>query len=172
MDFYTIYQVGTIQPIKEISRLAKQRGIIFHTDAAQAVGKIPTDVEDLGVDLLTIVGHKFYGPKGVGALYIKRGVKLEKFFHGANHEFNCRGGYFFKETKQSTKLVISRTENILGIVGLGKACELAKLDFEENVRHIKELKLLLKFQLESNFPSCRINGHPGRELRNSSFISF
>jgi len=99
-------EMGTIQPIAEIARIARQHGILFHTDAAQSVGKIPTRVGDLGVDLLSIAGHKFYGPKGVGALYIREGIRLEPLMHGAGHEFGRRAG----------------TENVLLDVGLGAAC--------------------------------------------------
>jgi len=105
-------EVGTIQSIEEIAKLARERGIIMHTDTAQSVSKIPTDVNVLGVDLLSIAGHKLYAPKGVSVLYIRRGCQVEKFMHGAGHEQGRRAG----------------TENVLGIVGLGKACEIAKRD--------------------------------------------
>jgi len=103
-------EVGTVQPIAEISRMAKQHGIIIHTDAAQSVGKIPTDVEQLGVDLLSVAGHKVYAPKGIGALYVRPSLVPEKFCHGAGQEMGWRAG----------------TENVLEIVGLGKACEIAQ----------------------------------------------
>ena len=104
-------EVGTIQPIQEISEIARKHGIIVHTDAAQSVGKISTDVREIGVDLLSVAGHKIYAPKGIGALFVREGIQLEKFMHGAGHERNMRAG----------------TENVLEIVGLGKACEIAKL---------------------------------------------
>jgi cysteine sulfinate desulfinase/cysteine desulfurase-like protein len=103
-------EVGTIQPIADLARLAQAHGIIVHTDAAQSVGKIPTDVATLGVDLLSVAGHKLYAPKGVGALYIRRGLHLEKLIHGADHERGWRAG----------------TENVLEIVGLGQACAIAQ----------------------------------------------
>ena len=102
-------EVGTIQPIADIGRIAREHGIVFHTDAAQSVGKIPTNVRELGVDLLSVAGHKLYGPKGVGALYVRAGVQLEPLIHGAGHEAGRRAG----------------TENVLLDVGLGAACELA-----------------------------------------------
>ncbi|NQV02163.1 MAG: aminotransferase class V-fold PLP-dependent enzyme, partial [Bacteroidia bacterium] len=101
-------ETGSIQPIAEISRIARESGVLFHTDAAQSIGKIPVDVRELGIDLLSVAGHKLYAPKGVGALYIRRGVKLTKLLHGADHEANRRAG----------------TENVIGIVGLGKASEI------------------------------------------------
>lgn len=107
---YANNEVGTLQPISEISRLAKKHGIGLHSDCAQAIGKVPVDIEVLGVDLLTVAGHKFYGPKGIGALYIKKGVNLQKLMHGADHENNLRAG----------------TENVLEIVGLGEAAELCQ----------------------------------------------
>ncbi|MCF7798071.1 MAG: cysteine desulfurase, partial [Candidatus Marinimicrobia bacterium] len=103
-------EVGTIQPIADISRLAHAHEIIMHTDAAQSVGKIPVNVSELGVDLLSIAGHKLYAPKGIGALYIRKGLRLDKLMHGANHELNRRAG----------------TENVLEIVGLGEACKLVR----------------------------------------------
>lgn len=115
-------EVGTIQPIAEIGALAQKYNIVFHTDAAQSVGKIETDVKKLGVDLLTIAGHKLYAPKGIGALFIKQGTKIENLMYGANQEKNVRPG----------------TENVIHIVGLGKACEIAKRDFTENYRNMFE----------------------------------
>ncbi len=117
-------EVGTIQPIAEIAAIAKQRSIAFHTDAAQSVGKIETDVTRLGVDLLTIAGHKLYAPKGIGALYIKQGTKLANILHGAGQEKRIRPG----------------TENVTCIVGLGKACEIAKRDFDKNRLNMKAMR--------------------------------
>eukprot|EP00002_Diphylleia_rotans_P035119 TRINITY_DN7631_c0_g1_i1.p1 TRINITY_DN7631_c0_g1~~TRINITY_DN7631_c0_g1_i1.p1 ORF type:complete len:258 (-),score=52.43 TRINITY_DN7631_c0_g1_i1:438-1211(-) len=102
-------EVGTLQPIQEICKIAKEKGIPVHTDASQSVGKVPVDVQALGVDLLTIAGHKLYAPKGVGVLYVRKGLHLPKYIHGAGHESNQRAG----------------TENIIGIVGLGEACRIA-----------------------------------------------
>lgn len=114
-------EVGTIQPVEEIGAIAKKNKIIFHTDAAQSVGKIEVDVEKLGVDLLTIAGHKLYAPKGIGALYIRKGVQIENLMHGANQEKGIRPG----------------TENVIHIVGLGKACEIALRDFNQNQRNMR-----------------------------------
>ncbi|WP_078544032.1 cysteine desulfurase family protein [Litchfieldia alkalitelluris] len=113
-------EVGTIQPIKEIAKIAKQNNVIFHTDAAQSIGKIPTKVNEMGVDLLSIAGHKLYAPKGIGALFVRKGTRIDSFIHGAGHESGSRAG----------------TENILQIVALGKACELAT-EINENVHTLK-----------------------------------
>jgi len=115
-------EVGTIQPIEEIGAIAQKNNIVFHTDAAQSVGKIEVDVKKFGVDLLTIAGHKLYAPKGVGALFIKQGTKVENLMYGANQEKNIR----------------PVTENVIHIVGLGKACEIAKRDFNKNYRNMYE----------------------------------
>jgi cysteine desulfurase len=148
-------EVGTIQPLQEISKITKKHGVLLHTDAAQSAGKIPTKVQELGVDLLTIVGHKLYGPKGVGALYIKQGTPIETFMHGASHESGRRAG----------------TENILLIVGLGKACELARLYVSKN--HIVELREYfwqgLKEMLKHRIV---LNGHPTDRLPNTLNVSF
>jgi cysteine desulfurase len=109
-------EVGTIQPISDIADIARRNKIVFHTDASQSAGKIDTDVTKLGVDMLTIAGHKLYAPKGIGALYIKQGIKIESLFHGAGQEKGIRPG----------------TENVIHIAGLGKACEIAKRDFDKN----------------------------------------
>jgi len=149
-------EVGTIQPIEEISALAKEYGVFVHSDAAQSLGKIAVDVKKMGVDLLSIAGHKIYAPKGIGALYIKRGVQLEKLIHGANHEQNLRAG----------------TENVLEIVGLGKACELAKSHLEENMIHYAKTRDYLEKLLREELPDVKINGHPKKRLPNTLSISF
>ncbi len=157
-------EVGSIQPIKEISKIAVKNKIVFHTDAAQSVGKIPTNVKDMGIDLLSVAGHKFYAPKGIGALYIKEGIELEKMIHGANHENNKRAG----------------TENILEIVGLGEASNLAKNKFNKNFQHMKEMRDRLENGLMEIFKRItvngkavfRINGHSERRLPNTLSISF
>jgi len=113
-------EIGTIEPIEQIARIAKERGIPFHTDAVQSVGKIPVDVSKLGVDMLSISSHKIYGPKGVGALFIKEGLSLEPVMHGGGHEKGLRPS----------------TENVPGIVGLGKACELAESRMEEDMKNM------------------------------------
>lgn len=150
-------EVGTIQPIEEISRIAKQHSITMHSDAAQSVGKVPVDVRSLGVDLLSVAGHKLYAPKGVGALYIRRSVKPVKFMYGAGQESGWRAG----------------TENVLEIVGLGKACEIAERDFEENINHMKTLRDKLHHGLASKLGELIIlNGHPEKRLPNTLNLSF
>jgi len=121
-------EVGTIQPIHEIGAIARQKNIVFHTDASQSVGKIETDVDKLGVDLLTIAGHKLYAPKGIGALYIRKGTRIENLMHGAGQEKGIRPG----------------TENVIHTIGLGKACEVALRDFNQNQQnmHISRDRLL------------------------------
>ena len=149
-------EVGTIQPVKEIARIAKEHGIYVHSDAAQSLGKIPVDVQEMGVDLLSIAGHKLYAPKGIGALYIRKGVRLEKLIYGADHEQNMRAG----------------TENVLEIVGLGKACEIAKRDMEENMKHYRQTRDYLHKLLKEALPQIRLNGHPEKRLPNTLSISF
>ncbi|MBT3933135.1 MAG: IscS subfamily cysteine desulfurase [Bacteroidetes bacterium] len=149
-------ETGSIQPISEISQIAKKHNIVFHTDAAQSLGKIEADVTKLGVDLLSIAGHKLYAPKGIGALYIKRGIKLEKLMHGADHEQNLRAG----------------TENVLEIVGLGKAAEIAKRDLESNQKHFTLVRDKLHTTLESKLESTKLNGHAKQRLPNTLNISF
>lgn len=149
-------EVGTVQPIAEICRIAKQQGIIVHTDAAQSVGKIPTDVEQLGVDLLSVAGHKIYAPKGIGALYVRPPLVPEKFCYGAAQEMGRRAG----------------TENVLEIAGLGKACEIAQRDLEKNMAHMKTLRDRLHNGLMSRNLNIRLNGHPEHRLPNTLSISF
>ena len=149
-------EVGTIQPIAEIAEIARSHGIAFHTDAAQSVGKIPTSVENLGVDLLTVAGHKLYGPKGIGVLYIRRGIQLEKLIHGADHEQGRRAG----------------TENVLEIVGLGKACEIAKRDLNKNMDHTQKMRDLLYQELKAELDELKLNGHPKNRLPNTLSVSF
>ena len=149
-------EVGTIQPIAEMATIAKDQGIVFHTDAAQSVAKIPTRVDELGVDLLTVAGHKLYGPKGIGALYIRRTIQIEKLIHGAGHERGLRAG----------------TENVLQIVGLGKACEIAKRDLEKNMVQMQEMRDLLFQGLRQEWDEIKLNGHPERRLPNTLSVSF
>ncbi len=149
-------EVGTIQPIQEIAEIAHKHEIIMHTDAAQSTGKIPVDMDELGIDLLSIAGHKLYGPKGIGALYIRRGVKLEKIIHGADHEQNLRAG----------------TENILCDVGLGKACEIAGQNLQKNMQHMKEMRDLLHQKIEDSGLDFILNGHPEKRLPNTLSLSF
>lgn len=148
-------EVGTIQPIEEISKIARKHGIIFHTDAAQSVGKIETKVDELGVDLLSIAGHKVYAPKGVGALYIREGTPIEPLIHGAGHESGRRAG----------------TENVLLVVGLGKACEVAqKYIKSEKIRKLRD-RFLEKLQ-KTFGDEVVLNGHPTYRLPNTLNISF
>ncbi len=149
-------EVGSIQPIAEIAEIIKEKGIYFHTDAAQSIGKIEADVQALGVDLLSIAGHKLYAPKGIGALFIRNGVHLEKLMHGADHEQNLRAG----------------TENVLEIVGLGKACEIAKENLKINAQHYQETRDYLHKLLKEEFPQIKLNGHPEKRLPNTLSISF
>jgi len=149
-------EVGSIQPIAEIAALIKNKDIFFHTDGAQSIGKIKADVKALGVDLMSVAGHKLYAPKGIGALYIKNGVHLEKLMHGADHEQNLRAG----------------TENVLEIVGLGKACELAKNNLKENAIHYKETRDYLHQLLVKELPDIKLNGHPEMRLPNTLSLSF
>ncbi len=149
-------EVGTIQPIEAISAIARRSGILMHTDAAQSVGKIPVNVDQLGVDLLSLAGHKLYAPKGIGGLYIRQGVVPEIFCHGAGQEHGVRAG----------------TENVPGIVGLGKACELAAAGLEQNAAHMKVMRDRLEAALRSGLDDIRFNGHPERRLPNTSSVSF
>ena len=149
-------EVGTIQPVSQIASIARAHGVLFHTDAAQSVGKVPVDVRDSGVDLLSVAGHKFYAPKGIGALYIRRGVRLEKLIHGADHEQNQRAG----------------TENVLEIVGLGKAAGMAGINLEQFQKRIKALKEKFLGLLKMEMPDIMINGHPDACLPNTLSVSF
>jgi cysteine desulfurase len=149
-------EVGTIQPLAEIGRIARERSVLFHTDAAQSIGKIRVDTAELGVDLLSIAGHKFYAPKGVGALFIRRGVQLEKMIHGANHERNLRAG----------------TENVIEIAGLGKAAEIADTDHDGNHEKMKALRDHLFNLLRERIPGLILNGHPDLRLPNTLNVSF
>ena len=149
-------EVGTLQPISEIAEILKDRVICLHTDAAQAVGKIPTRVNDLGVDMLSIAGHKLYAPKGIGALYIRRGIDLEKFMFGADHEANRRAG----------------TENVLEIVGLGTACRLAGMNLNEYSANMSRTRDRMQQLLVDEFPQMKINGHIEKRLPNTLSVSF
>jgi len=152
---YANNEVGTLQPISEISAIAKKRGIAVHSDCAQAVGKVPVDIQKLGVDLLTVAGHKLYGPKGIGALYIADGIKLQKLMHGADHENNLRAG----------------TENVLEIVGLGAAAELCEANLSTGMVHDKVLISRLKKAL-SVLDEVKFNGNADFCLPNTLSASF
>ena len=148
-------EIGTIEPVNEIGRIAKDRGIYFHTDAVQSAGKIPVNVDDLCVDLLSISAHKIYGPKGVGALYVRGGTDIESLVYGGGHERTLRSG----------------TENIPGIVGFAKACELAHQNMKSDAAHLKNLQDkiingILKIE------GCYLNGHPTERLPNNIHVCF
>ena len=143
-------EIGTIHPIKELATIAKKHGVLFHTDAVQAVGNVPIDVKDLGVDFLSMSAHKIYGPKGVGGLYIRRGAKLGTLIFGGGQESGKRAG----------------TENVAGIVGFGKAAELALNSLDEHIKHSTEIRNYLAEKLTAEIPDVIINGsmdnrHPG-----------
>ena len=148
-------EVGTIQPIEEIAGIVRNHGVVCHVDAAQTVGKIPVDVESLGVDLLTVAGHKLYGPKGVGALFVREGLHLEPLLHGAGHEAGRRAS----------------TENTPAVVGLGAACELARHWVDKD--HICRLRDAFWHKLQAQFgEQVVLNGHPAQRLPNTLNVSF
>lgn len=149
-------EVGTIQPIAAIGEIARRHGVLFHTDAAQSVGKIPTQVDEVGVDLLTVAGHKLYAPKGVGALYIRRGLQVEPLIHGAGHEGGRRAG----------------TENVAGIVGLGEACRIAGENLDEMAARLRDLRDRLHQGLTTHVERVHLNGHPTERLPNTLNVSF
>ena len=149
-------EIGTIQPIEEIGKIAKEHDIIFHTDSVQAVGNILIDVKKLNIDSLSLSAHKFYGPKGIGVLYVKRGIKFNKFINGGHQERNKRAG----------------TENVAGIIGLAKAMEIAYRDLEEHNKKIKELRDYYVNQVKEKIPYIKINGDMEKRLPGNSNISF
>lgn len=149
-------EIGTIQPLKEIGAITRERGILLHTDAVQSVGKIPVSVDDLGVDLLSLAGHKIYGPKGVGALYVRMGTPLVPITFGGRQEGSLRNG----------------TENVPGVVGLGKACEIAARELAAQAIHLQGLRNLLEEKIREGIPDVRVNGHPMERLPHLLSISF
>jgi cysteine desulfurase len=149
-------EVGTIQPIAEIGKLLRERKILFHTDAVQTVGNIPLDLRELSVDLLSLAAHKFYGPKGVGALYVRRGVRVNPLIYGGAQERNRRAG----------------TENIPGIVGMAKALELANKDLESQVKRLTQLRDYLIDRVLDEFECVRLNGDRVRRLPGNANFSF
>ncbi len=149
-------EIGTIQPIQEIAKISKEKNIIFHTDAVQAVGSIKIDVKDLGIDSLSLSSHKFYGPKGVGALYVKKGIKFDSLITGGHQEKNKRAG----------------TENVAGIVGMGKAIEMAYENLEENNKKIAFLRDYYIENIEKRIPYIKINGDRKNRLPGNANISF
>ena len=148
-------ETGVVQPIREISEIARARGIVLHTDAAQSVGKLRVAVDDLGVDLLTVAGHKLYAPKGVGALYIREGTPFAGFLRGAAHESGRRSG----------------TENTPGIVGLGAACELADRELESRARRMRDMRDRLAAALRERFPDLVVHGEAVERLPNTLFAA-
>lgn len=153
---YANNEIGTLQHIGELAAIAKNKGILFHTDAVQAVGKIPVDVKDLDVDFLSMSAHKIYGPKGVGATYIRKGIKIDPLIHGGHHEKNRRAG----------------TENVPGIVGFGKAAELAQEELETERKRLTELRDILYHEISTKIKNVKLNGHPSFRLPNTLNISF
>lgn len=149
-------EIGTVEPIEEIGKIAKENDIIFHTDAVQAVGSIKIDVKKLNIDSLSLSAHKFYGPKGIGVLYVRKGIKFNKFINGGHQERNKRAG----------------TENVAGIVGLAKAMELAYRDLEDHNKKIKELRDYYVEQIKEKIPYIKINGDMEKRLPGNSNISF
>ena len=149
-------EIGTIQPIREIGEIARENKIYFHTDAVQTVGKIPVNVEELNVDMLSLSAHKLYGPKGIGALYIKKGVNVEPIIHGGGHEKGIRPG----------------TENVAGIVGLGKACEIAENNLEEEAQYLTTMRDELIRRVLSEIDESYLNGHPTKRLPNNINFRF
>lgn len=149
-------EIGTIQPIKQISEIAHKHGIIFHTDAVQACGNIPIDVQKLGIDMLSLSGHKIYAPKGVGALYVKQGIEFERFLDGGHQEKNKRSG----------------TENVAQIVGLGKACEIAEKNMQSYQFKLKNLRDYCLEQMQKRFFNIQINGTMENRLPGNINISF
>lgn len=149
-------EIGTIEPIKEIGKVAKKHGVIFHTDAVQAFGHLPIDVNEMNIDLLSASGHKVNGPKGVGFLYVRKSVKLKAFIHGGAQERQRRAG----------------TENVPGIVGLGAAAKIATKHMEERTKHLTKLRDYLIEQIEKNVKFIRLNGHRTKRLPNNVNFCF
>ncbi|MGC8810971.1 MAG: cysteine desulfurase NifS [bacterium] len=149
-------ETGTIFPIKEIGEITREKGVIFHTDAVQAVGKIPIDLRHLPVDILSLSGHKLNTPKGIGAQFIRRGLKLTPLIHGGGQEYGLRAG----------------TENVPYIVGLGKACEIVRRDFNQRLSHLQRLRDRLEQGIKARIPHVVLNGHPTQRLPNTLNMSF
>lgn len=153
---YANNEIGTIQPIQEIGQIAKEKGIIFHTDAVQAIGEIRIDVQKLNIDCMSISGHKIYAPKGIGMAYIKPGIKFEPLIHGGSQEFHFRAG----------------TENVIGIIALGKAIELLDKDIDNNNNKLIELKSYMINKIQNNLTDYIINGDIDKRILNNINLSF
>lgn len=149
-------EVGTIEPIAEAAKITKERGVYLHTDAVQSFGKVPLNVEELGIDLLSVSAHKIYGPKGVGALYIRKGVKIDPFHHGGHHERTLRAG----------------TENVAAVVGFAKATEIARRRMKEESERIRRLRDMLHQGLTERLEGIHLNGHPTNRLAGTLNLSF
>lgn len=149
-------EVGTIEPISELAKICKEKHVPFHTDAVQAIGKIPIDVNELGLDLLSMSSHKINGPKGIGALYVKKGISIDPIIFGGGQEKGLRSG----------------TENVANIVGFGKACELARKNLVTNISKMKELRDYLSKKILKEIPCVTLNGHPEKRLPNNVHLTF
>ena len=149
-------EIGTIEPIEEIGKLAKENNVLFHTDAVQAIGSVKIDVKTMNIDALSLSGHKFYGPKGIGALYIRKGVSFEKLIYGGHQEKSKRAG----------------TENVPGIVGMGKAIEIAYRDLDEHNKKIQELRDYYLSEVQKRIPYIKVNGSLEHRLPGNANISF
>ena len=149
-------EVGTLQPISEIAKICHSHDILFHTDAVQAIGKVPIDVKKLDIDLMSISSHKLYGPKGIGALYIKNGIDIDPVILGGGQENGLRSG----------------TENVANIVGFGKACDVARTNLFENILHMEKLRLSLIDKICTAIPKSTLNGHPQLRLANNAHFTF
>ncbi len=149
-------EIGTIQPVAEIGKIAHEHGILFHTDAVQAYSHIPIDVQAMNIDMLSASGHKFGGPKGIGFLYVRKGIRLPPFMHGGEQENGRRAG----------------TTNVPGIVGMAKAAELAHAEMAENIRHMTALRDHYMERVEKEIPFCKLNGHRTQRLPGNTNFSF
>jgi len=148
-------EIGTIEPVKEIAAVCRKAGVTFHTDAVAAAGKVALDVSDLGVDLLTMSGHKLHGPKGVGVLYVREGTKIDPLIHGGHQEKGMRAG----------------TENTLGIAGMAKACELLKAEWQTDAERMRGLRDRLEKAILERVPEVRVSGHPVKRLPNVCHVT-
>lgn len=149
-------EIGALEPIEEVAKIAKMHNIIFHTDAVQACGNVPIDVQKMGIDMLSLSGHKIRAPKGIGALYVKTGIEFEKFMDGGHQERNKRAG----------------TENVAGIVALGKACELARLELNSHMKKLQTLRDYYITQVEEKVPNVKLNGSRNQRLPGNANFSF